>query len=158
MTLTVRTTNTEHTYSPEHTHTHSHTCYPLTVHLHIQIIICMSSYKHTQALSMHIHKYMLLLLHINSQAWKHAHKHLFTCVNTHVKFSEEVKFVPDVQNRVSAVNHIKCFFRKPSFCGIRHLKLHLQRKDKVNLLSRSAERQPKLSQNAALFILKARHI
>ncbi len=54
----------------------------------------------------------------------------FTCENTHIKLSEEVKFVPDMQNGVSAVNHIKRYVRKPSFCGIRHLKLHLQRKDR----------------------------
>lgn len=54
----------------------------------------------------------------------------FICENTHIKLSEEVKFVPDMQNGVSAVNHIKHYVRKPSFCGIRHLKLHLQRKDR----------------------------
>ncbi len=69
----------------------------------------------------------------------------FTCENTHIKLAEEVKFVPDMKNCVSAVNHIKRGIRKPSFRGIRHLKLHLQRKD----------RQLLYQKECSSFILKA---
>lgn len=48
-------------------------------------------------------------------------------MHTHIKMFEELKFVTDVQNGVSAVHHIESALRENPFRRIGHFKLHLSK-------------------------------